>query len=101
MKRIDYDSIIFDMDGVLISNESYNQTIIKTVEYFLFANLNKKIDVTTQEIYQIKKISGFNNDWDVSFALINLFEKEISVSRIAIEVQQITSEIRRSNKYKI
>lgn len=70
MKRVD--GIIFDMDGVLIDvSRSYRLVIEKTVNYFLEkANIKKR--VAQKDISLIKTISGFNNDWDVSFALIQL-----------------------------
>ncbi len=58
------DSIIFDVDGVLVDvSNSYRQAIMRTVQYFTGK------DISQEEINEIKKIPGFNNDWDVSYAL--------------------------------
>jgi HAD superfamily phosphatase len=58
-------AILFDMDGVLVDvNQSYRLTIKKTVEYFT------KQTVTNRDIQKLKEKSGFNNDWDLSEALI-------------------------------
>lgn len=98
MKKIECDSIIFDMDGVLISNDSYNQAIIKTVEFFLSAN-DIRVEVSTDDIYTVKKIRGFNNDWDVSFALIEVLEKNISQRSFHKYIKKISPETRESSRY--
>lgn len=100
MKKINFDSIIFDMDGVLISNDSYNQAIIKTVEYYLSKRKSLKIEVSINDIYEVKKIKGFNNDWDVSFSLIEVFEKNIPQELFGNYIKNLSTEIRESNKYK-
>lgn len=58
------DTVIFDVDGVLIDvSNSYRQAIIRTVQKF------SKKKISDKEINDIKAIPGFNNDWDVSYAL--------------------------------
>lgn len=94
MKR-QFDSIIFDMDGVLVSNSSYVKAIVQTVQLFC---KNKKIDSTY--ITEIKKITGFNNDWDTSYALIKLLGNNVPVEKFAQEIERITPEIRMSDTYK-
>ncbi len=55
----------FDMDGVLIdTSQSYDASIIKTVEYFT----NDTIDV--DKITELREKGGFNNDWDLTKSLI-------------------------------
>lgn len=58
------DSIIFDVDGVMIDvSNSYRQAIMRTVQYFTGK------EISQEEINEIKKIPGFNNDWNVFYAL--------------------------------
>jgi phosphoglycolate phosphatase-like HAD superfamily hydrolase len=68
------DAIIFDCDGVLIDvRESYNACVVKTA-LFLFNQLTG-IDLPESAIpkdvlYSLKKSGGFNNDWDMTYAVL-------------------------------
>ena len=68
------DAIIFDCDGVLIDvRESYNACVVKTA-LFLFNQLTG-IDlpesiVPKDALYALKKSGGFNNDWDMTYAVL-------------------------------
>lgn len=95
-----FDSIIFDMDGVLVTNDSYNQAIIRTVDFVLQNIYGKKTSAGSKEIGAMKKITGFNNDWDVSFALIKLLKQEVKIDEFKREVLKITPGVRQSKKYK-
>ena len=58
-------ALIFDMDGVLVDvSKSYRLAIQKTAGFFL----KKKIDPA--EIQQLKNAGGYNNDWDLTEALV-------------------------------
>ncbi|MBW2980637.1 TIGR01548 family HAD-type hydrolase [Candidatus Woesearchaeota archaeon] len=58
-------ALIFDMDGVLVDvSKSYRLAIQKTAGFFL----KKKIDPA--EIQKLKNTGGYNNDWDLTEALI-------------------------------
>lgn len=68
------DTIIFDIDGVLVDVDlSYYQTIIDTVQYYFHqvihvpGNINL-IDKNT--ILNFKTIGGFNDDWELTAAVI-------------------------------
>jgi HAD superfamily hydrolase (TIGR01548 family) len=66
------DAIIFDCDGVLVDvSKSYDLAIIKTTKYVLekFAGI-VPIDVTPQMIDGLKNTGGFNDEVDVTYALI-------------------------------
>lgn len=66
------DAIIFDCDGVLIDvRKSYYNAILKTVNYIIknLTNLNVKDFVSSEIIYSFKKSGGYNNEWDVSYAI--------------------------------
>jgi len=68
------DTIIFDIDGVLVDvSSSYYQTIIDTVQYY-FSNIinipgEEKL-VDGKAIAGFKMIGGFNNDWELSAAAV-------------------------------
>lgn len=66
------DAIIFDCDGVLIDvSKSYELAIKKTVEFVTseFTQMNPP-PVTTEMIDDLKKTGGFNDEVDVTYALI-------------------------------
>jgi HAD superfamily phosphatase len=76
------DILIFDMDGVLIDvSRSYRQTIQRTVQIYLETCLGfekgKTELVTKEDISLFKSAGGFNNDWDLTSALL-LFLLSIS-----------------------
>lgn len=61
-----FDSVIFDMDGVIVDvRNSYREAIRQTASFFL------KRKVKKEEVDKIKKQVGMNNDWDATYALIN------------------------------
>ena len=67
------DSIVFDCDGVLIDvSNSYDLAIKKTVYYVLkeMAGINQQNIVTKDMIDGFKTTGGFNDEVDVTYALI-------------------------------
>jgi len=68
------DTIIFDIDGVLVDvSSSYYQTIIDTVQYYFhhIVNMTGKANlVDKQTINHFKMIGGFNDDWELSAAAV-------------------------------
>jgi HAD superfamily hydrolase (TIGR01548 family) len=67
------DSVVFDCDGVLIDvSKSYNLAIKKTVDFILkeMTQVNESILVTTEMIEGFKATGGFNDEVDVTYALI-------------------------------
>jgi HAD superfamily phosphatase len=59
------DAVLFDMDGTLIDESgSYREAIRLTAEYVL------QEPVTGAEVDDIKRLPGFNNDWDATWALM-------------------------------
>jgi HAD superfamily hydrolase (TIGR01548 family) len=78
------DSIIFDCDGVLVDvSKSYDLAIIKTTKFVLekFAGI-APIDVTPQMIDELKNTGGFNDEVDVTYALILAICAENDQSRV-------------------
>lgn len=67
------DGIIFDCDGVLVDvSNSYDLTIQKTTSYILkkVANLSKFEPITSKIIDGFKATGGFNDEVDLTYALI-------------------------------
>lgn len=72
----EYDAIIFDIDGVLIDvGSSYNQTIIKTVQYVLKNNFDIELTEFPYEelITKFRYTGGFNDDIDTTYSIILIF----------------------------
>lgn len=60
-------TIIFDMDGVIVdTTNSFSIATIKTYKHFT------GLDITSEEINEIKYKGGFNSDWDI---LMYYFQK--------------------------
>jgi len=67
------DGIIFDCDGVLIDvSNSYDLAIKKTTDFMVkeFAAINQSNIVSTQMINGFKATGGFNDEVDVTYAII-------------------------------
>jgi HAD superfamily hydrolase (TIGR01548 family) len=68
--------IIFDMDGVLIDvSGSYREVVRRTVVHYLqwvigAAQLSNGF-ISLSDIDRIKKNGDLNNDWDLSYAIVN------------------------------
>ncbi|MFC1705163.1 hypothetical protein ACFLZ6_02450, partial [Nanoarchaeota archaeon] len=76
-------ALVLDMDGVLVDvSTSYRLAIQKTAEFFL----KKSID--PEDIQELKNKGGYNNDWDLTEALIKKGGKEISRSDIINKFQK-------------
>lgn len=75
-------ALIFDMDGVLVDvSNSYMLAIKKTVEFFL------KTTVTFNEIQNYKD-RGYNNDWDLTYAIIKARGYNIKKSDVINKFQE-------------
>ena len=71
IKRLD--GIIFDCDGVLIDvSNSYDLAIKKTTDFVVkeFAKIDQSDFVNTQMINDFKDTGGFNDEVDVTYAMI-------------------------------
>jgi len=96
--RTRLDSIIFDIDGVLIDTSiSFSGAVIKAVQNVLSSN---NIKISENELfamlYKIKSAEGFNNDWDCAEALLvfnlqkNLSKKPLSLEKYLSSVTNIS-----------
>ncbi|MFA5763563.1 MAG: histidinol-phosphate transaminase [archaeon] len=83
LKEILKPALIFDMDGVLVDvNNSYRIAIKQTAEFFT------KKEVTQKEIQSYKEITGYNNDWDLTEAIILSRGKKIPKQEIIDKFQE-------------
>jgi len=76
MKSDEFDSIIFDCDGVLIDvTESYDTTINKTISYVLkeIADITVDTPLTNEILLKFKSTGGFNDEIDITYAGILCF----------------------------
>ena len=75
-----YDTLLFDMDGVLVDvSKSYRVAIKQTAEYFL-----KDKEITFEQIQKYKEKGGLNNDWDCTQAIL----KERGVEKTRDEIRE-------------
>jgi len=71
MKVDEFDSIIFDCDGVLIDvTTSYDATINKTISYVLkeIADITVDIPLTNEMLLKFKSTGGFNDEIDITYS---------------------------------
>ena len=76
MKANEFDSIIFDCDGVLIDvTKSYDVTINKTISYVLkeIADITVDAPLTNEILLKFKSTGGFNDEIDITYAGILCF----------------------------
>ncbi len=78
------EAILFDMDGVLVDvSDSYRQAIKKTAEFFL----NKNVQLS--EITGLKNKGGYNNDWDLTEAILINHDFYVKKEKITKIFQQL------------
>jgi len=71
MKADEFDSIIFDCDGVLIDvSKSYDVTINKTISYVLkeIAGITVETPLTNKILLRFKSTGGFNDEIDITYS---------------------------------
>ena len=71
MKVDEFDSIIFDCDGVLIDvTTSYDTTINKTISYVLkeIADITVDTPLTNEMLLKFKSTGGFNDEIDITYS---------------------------------
>ena len=76
MKSDEFDSIIFDCDGVLIDvTKSYDTTINKTISYVLkeIANITVDAPLANEILLKFKSTGGFNDEIDITYSGILCF----------------------------
>ena len=76
MKSDEFDSIIFDCDGVLIDvTKSYDTTINRTISYVLkeIADITVDTPLTNEMLLKFKSTGGFNDEIDITYAGVLCF----------------------------
>jgi len=89
MKADEFDSIIFDCDGVLIDvTNSYDTTINKTISYVLkeIADITVDIPLTNEILLKFKSTGGFNDEIDITYSGILCFITAKKLNRNPIEL---------------
>lgn len=77
------DTLVFDMDGVLIdAGKSYRLAIKQTFEYF------SKKELSFDRIQEVKNQGGLNNDWDLTEYLLKSENIHISKTEIIDKFQK-------------
>jgi histidinol-phosphate aminotransferase len=76
--------LLFDLDGVLVDvRDSYRLAIQETAEFFT------KQKVLNDEIQKFKEQGGFNNDWDLTEAIISSRKVIVSKEEIINKFQEL------------
>ena len=76
MKTDEFDSIIFDCDGVLIDEtKSYDTTINRTISYVLkeIAEITVDTPLSNELLLKFKSTGGFNDEIDITYAGVLCF----------------------------
>ncbi len=82
-------ALIFDMDGVLVDvSQSYRIAIKKTAEYFTGE------EITKEDIQKLKNKGGFNDDVDLTEALISIRGKMPDGKRVLKKFDEIYSTLK-------
>ncbi len=78
------DLIIFDMDGVMVdTSNSYRLAIRSTYEKFSGKTL------TPERVHEAKMQGGLNNDWDLTYYLLEKDRINVSFQEIISQFQQL------------
>ncbi len=77
-------AVLFDMDGVLVDvTNSYRKAIQQTVQFFTGT------EATLLEIQQFKEQGGYNNDWDLTEAILKKQGKHVAKPEIITQFQKV------------
>jgi len=78
------EAILFDMDGVLVDVRfSYRKAIQETVRFFT------EEKALPREIQELKQQGGYNNDWDLTAAILHKKGKHIPKTEIVKKFQEL------------
>jgi len=87
-------AILFDMDGVLVDvSKSYRTAIQKTAEFFT------KQEVTKEQIQEFKMKGGFNDDWDLTQAIIKSRGMDLTKEEVVEKFQEVYFQVRDTEKW--
>lgn len=95
------DGIIFDVDGVLIDIKlSFTQAIKQTASYILMKKYDQEIAIKDADVARLRSIEGFNNDWDITYILIELLRKKVRRNEFTTKIKRLNRSQRQEEKYK-
>jgi HAD superfamily phosphatase len=82
--------IVFDMDGVLIDvSQSYRETVRQTAELFfknaVSGNTLPRPLFTLADLATVKQSGGLNNDWDLTYLVIDLLFSKVEKAPFKFE----------------
>ncbi len=85
---IKLDVLVFDIDGVLIDvSESYRNAARQTVQMYLETCLGlppcREDLVSHEDVAAFKLVGGFNNDWDLTTAILKYFLAHLDSHSVA------------------
>ena len=87
-------AVLFDMDGVLVDvGQSYRTAIQKTAEFFT------KQEVTKEQIQEFKMKGGFNDDWDLTQAIIKSRGMDLTKEKVVEKFQEVYFQVRDTEKW--
>ena len=94
----DVSGIVFDCDGVLIDiAESYGMAVAETASYIVEAFTGVKLPgnlIDQDVIFAFKRTGGFNNDWDLTYALVMYILSKVPEDRLE-ELNEVAGAARR------
>ncbi len=93
----DIDTIVFDIDGVLIdTGSSFISTIVTTTQYYIKNILELPLDLdrlSVDDALMFKEHSGFNNDWDLTAAMVSFvlysFKKGVDITELGSFLEKV------------
>ncbi|MEM1722480.1 MAG: hypothetical protein QXK43_01780 [Candidatus Jordarchaeales archaeon] len=91
-KRIEeIEGLVFDCDGVILDvSRSFMEAIIRTVKWFFGSVMEvRQPAVSLRHIQMFKNTGAFNNDWELTYALILYYLTDLLVKTRKIEVEKV------------
>ncbi|MBS7288623.1 MAG: hypothetical protein KIH01_07740, partial [Candidatus Freyarchaeota archaeon] len=81
--------LIFDCDGVIFDvSKSFKEAILKTVEWFFGTVLDvEPPSVNLGHIQMFKNTGAFNNDWEITYAIILYYLTDLLAKTGKIELK--------------
>ncbi|MEM3465640.1 MAG: hypothetical protein QXW47_01395 [Candidatus Jordarchaeales archaeon] len=83
------EGLIFDCDGVIFDvSRSFREAIMKTVEWFFSTVMGVKVpQINFSHIQMFKDTGAFNNDWELTYAIITYYLTNLLANARKIELK--------------
>lgn len=98
------DSVVLDIDGVILDvSQSFRKAISETVQYFFSKVLKwpgETYLITPEETQMFKMAGGFNNDWELTYAVV-LFYLGKSAVLLASDLKYLREKGKSINKFTV